>query len=551
MALLDGKYEITNQITLTDKQSQFDAIAPDGETLRIDWFDLDSSEEEQKFERYRKVLRALKKQGLAALHDIVSRPGTHYVAWYTTKHSKDISLNEDIREILQEHQFENHMLFCSKNKQGQVQVYDLSFEASLSEKPALEPKADVANAPSEAFITVPSWLLSWLLCFSLLALASGFFLAGFLRQMNTQTVRIPELIGKDINEAIGILEGLKLRVSATAISSPEQAGTVLSLNPEQGSVLRPFYRNVAINYALPAEQFALKPVPQLRSSAYNAETLVRLERAGFRLGNVAFMHSNHPRGDIIAQSVVAETQLEENSKIDLLVSQGPQNKRSLLPELSGLALEDAIELVELAGLSPPDILYQASSRYPTGTVIDQSIPAYTEIILGKFETTLRLTVASGFQADAEGIPSLLGYSLEQANVLAPGYALEVKEIDTANLPAGIVHQTPAPNSPISTTSLTLLLNIYQPPLMIPLPAISSFVKEPVVRKVMYRFLIEQGIPLSQAEVYVNQNGEDILIAGRRVLGGDVIEGSWETSNLGSTTFKLKLNKSDYATLKVP
>jgi beta-lactam-binding protein with PASTA domain len=551
MALLDGKYEITNQKHLADKESQFDAIAPDGQTLRIVLFDLSSSEEEYQFERYRKVLRSLKKQDLAALHEIVSRPGLHYVAWYTNKQGKDAQLTEAISALLKEQEFAYHEVRCFKTTQGQVQVYDLSFEASQEAKLELKPKLEPQSAKPSAK-QLPSWLISWGFAFSFSLIAALFFLAYFLRAMNNETVQIPELLGKNINEALSILETLHLNVNAIPVSSTENPGTILDASPKIGTFLRPYYATVELSYALPAEQFALRTVPQLRGQVFSSETQTALEKAGLRLGNVAYMHSNHPRGDIIAQSAEAQTQLEEKTKVDLLVSQGPEVILTLLPDLTGLSLEDALSLVELAGLSPPDVLSQPSSRFAAGTIIAQSIPPYVEIPLGKFENTLRLTVAAGSAAVTNSLPSLIGYSLAEAERVAAGYSLAIKEIDSANLPPGIVSQTPAPNSEANSANITVLLNVYSPPQAIPVPQVSSQIKPPELRAVSYKFFIEQGIPSSQAEVYVQTlDGTEILIAGKRVQGGDTLEGTWSTTSLGTITFKLKLNKNDYGILKVP
>lgn len=80
MALLDGRYEVIAQRAVGGGRTLFEATAPDGAPLRIEWFDL-PAEREAEFESYRRLLRRLKKAGLAAVHDVIARPGAHYVAW--------------------------------------------------------------------------------------------------------------------------------------------------------------------------------------------------------------------------------------------------------------------------------------------------------------------------------------------------------------------------------------------------------------------------------------------------------------------------------------
>ena len=57
--MLDGKYEIISQRPLGPRSTLFDATAPDGAAVRVAWYSV-NPEEEAAFERYRKLLRALK-----------------------------------------------------------------------------------------------------------------------------------------------------------------------------------------------------------------------------------------------------------------------------------------------------------------------------------------------------------------------------------------------------------------------------------------------------------------------------------------------------------
>ncbi len=59
MSLLDGRYEVIAQRALDSWRTEFEATAPDGTPLRIEWFDL-KPEREPEFEAYRRLLRRLK-----------------------------------------------------------------------------------------------------------------------------------------------------------------------------------------------------------------------------------------------------------------------------------------------------------------------------------------------------------------------------------------------------------------------------------------------------------------------------------------------------------
>jgi hypothetical protein len=80
MPLLDGKYEIISERALGPEQTLFEATTPEGEAVRIVWYELTPGQE-PRFEEYRRTVKSLKRSERAAVYDVVSRPGAHDVAW--------------------------------------------------------------------------------------------------------------------------------------------------------------------------------------------------------------------------------------------------------------------------------------------------------------------------------------------------------------------------------------------------------------------------------------------------------------------------------------
>jgi len=262
-----------------------------------------------------------------------------------------------------------------------------------------------------------------------------------------------------------------------------------------------------------------------------------LEQVGLRLGDVAFIHSNNPRGLIIGQSVEAGRQLEDAEKVDILVSQGPESPKTFLPNLQGLDLQDALYLAELAGFDSPDISYQPSLRYPEGAVIAQSIPANLDFALNS--SGLRLTVAGAGSVvnpneseELLRVPSFVGLSREEAIRLAAtaNYNLRFEEVDTANLIAGVIDQSPDPDTLLNGSELVLLVNVYTPPVLIPVPEPSAYVQPPQLRSLDFSFFIEQGIPLTTAEVYARtaDGREALALPAQQVKGGEMLVGSYRS-----------------------
>ena len=76
---------------------------------------------------------------------------------------------------------------------------------------------------------------------------------------------------------------------------------------------------------------------------------------------------------IMNQSPEPYTEVEEGTKIDLIVSKGPENKPVLMPKLIGLKEKDAENALKSFNLKKGQRIEKPSDEYPEGYVIWQSI----------------------------------------------------------------------------------------------------------------------------------------------------------------------------------
>ena len=543
MAVIDSKYEILSQESLGDGQTLFDAVAPDGTALRVIWFEFTTPQQEMQFETYRQLLRRLEKQDLAAIFDIVSRPGGHYVAWYVPTNGK-AKASEELETLLTKHGYSVQNADI-RGDRGKAVLYGLTFTKPLPESKVQEAEVAEPLPPRNALPGWFSarWLAAWTLGAVLTVMGLGLWTLGFLRQANDTVIAIPDLRGQNVNKVSQRLHDLGFAVSVEATASSETPGSVVISNPAPGEMLRPG-RTVQLSYALPAGQVALTTVPQLRGETMSNAIQTLLETAQLRLGNVAYIHANVPAGVILSQTHAANSQISENTEVGVLVSSGPKGEQTFVPNLVGLQLENAQYFINLAGLSVPTIERVATSRFPVDTVLQQSVAANT--LVSQKDAVLRLTVAGEDNALAnDGVPSLVGLSLEDAERLAPNYELTVEDISTPNLPRGIVDQNPQPGTTAEANTITVTLNT--PPEPIPVPNAFAEVREPSRREVSYSFYIEAGVSQQEARIIAKTIQGDVLILnGRNVSGGQSLAGSWETNIPGPITFTLLLNGNLYA-----
>ena len=539
MSLLDGKYEILSQQALSDQQTRFDATGPDGTALTIIWYDLTDPKQELEFEAYRQVIRKLKRAGLAAVHDVVSRPGAHYVAWISGADKKRARLNADIEDILKAHAFNPQEADVRFDKRQGVQVYGLPFMGlSPAPEPEVMPEPD---APVTAwFWRLPGWCFSWGLALLFVLIGGGFVVASIFMQLSDRVVQVPDLTGLNVNEASERAYEQGLNVVLQRVPSDLPVGEVVSSDPVAGVALRPG-RTVRINFSASTEATPVE-VPQLRGETYTNATQQTLEAQGLQLGNVAYIYADVPAGLIISQSQPSGTTVNQGSRVDILVSKGPRGELTFLPDMVGLSYEDAQYFIRIAGLAPPQIDRVVASSSRPNTVLAQSIPPNLPI---SRDSVIRLTLSEGNEISSNPVPSLIGMSEQQASRAIDGrYNLNITYASTLNLPEGVISQTPAPGTEPAGSQLELLINVH--PTVIPVPQVSVTIRQPERRTLSYAWFIQPGINEVTARVTATTlDGQDFIVTTKLVTGGELLEGEWVTRQTGPITFRLTLNGQPY------
>jgi beta-lactam-binding protein with PASTA domain len=561
--MLDGKYEITAEREITPHSTLFGGTAPDGTAVQIVWYDLQHPDDERAFEGYRTALRALKRQGLAAVYDLVARPGAYYVAWLAPPGTArlpvaalDAATRDALGAALPPHCSLNDADIRSDGAGG-IKLYGLPFalpSAALSPQRGVSPAETrtVTTPPPPARAHAPCWdVRPALLGLTLALTGCWLLLLSFYRTVQTATVAVPELRGEEVNRAAAALHTLGLAVAAIPVAHldapPENtaAGTVLELAPPAGTLLRPG-RTVALLYA-PPDNPSPQTVPELRGQSL-AEAERTLAAQGLSVGDVARVYADAPLGTVLAPSPAVGAPAPANGNVALLVSNGPKREMTFLPDLTGLPLADALTLAQLAGLKTPLVeRIQGSGRAPE-TVLAQNLPPL--VPFPRDGAQLRLTVAGETENGAlnvSGTPDLTGLSLTAAQRSARdlGARAEVAaHVSTFELPEGVVMQDPPPGSPLAER-IALTVNVHPKPL--PLPTPQARVHRGEVRRARYRWVLEPGITPQRATVTARTLAGDnaVVLRDRLVSGGDELTGVWLTTAPGPITFTLTLNGLPY------
>ena len=548
MSLLDGKYEVLREHHDDSAHTVFEATAPDGTLLRIEWFDL-TPEQEPRFERYRRTLKRLKRTGRTAVFDITSRPGARYVAWERPPEAASRGRDAELEALLDAEGFAREDALVLKH-QSRCALYGLTFGSGTQAFDVPEPAEAPAEGRAAWWERVPAEARAWGLAGLLLLASFGLAVVGFERRTNDRVASIPDLTGTSVNDAAATLHARGFGVDVSPSSSDAAAGTVLAIEPPPGTSLRPG-RVVRLTYALPPGQLPPRDVPRLIGEVFPATVSERLESAGLRLGRVSRIAADVPRDVVIAQSAPQGSELGQGEAVDVLVSDGPRTDATFLPDLIGLDVEDARYLARVAGI-PADrvVVDRVPGSAPSGSVVSQSLAPHRAV--PRDEAVLRLIVSEGGAAAsiADVTPSFVGMTWQDAVAAVGATPVDVTVVAALSLPEGVIDQDPDPGAPPADR---IRLTVNAQPIPIPVPDATAVVREREPRSVPFAWSIEPGIPTVTATVHAaTLEGETTLVHSERVAGGGTVEGVWITQYPGVVTFRLELNGQPYGPpLRVP
>ncbi len=553
VVLLDSQYKVLSEKILDSHLTLFEALDQEDKAIYVLWYSLYNLEEENAFEEYRQLLRFLKGKNLAAIHNLVARPGAHYVAWYkpspSSKSLKNIkSVSEDIEEILKTQKREISEAQVYMDADGIARVYMLPFCPPIeldtpklkNQKPQLTTLIESHTRHKAPHPLVQFWrfINTYLPAFIMFCLGISLLWLSFRDYINIPTLQVPEVIGKPVEEAVKELHSLGFKLNVKAVPNNELAGKVLSITPPEASWLRKG-QEIHLQYGFSKNQLPVKQVPEL--AGFKDVNVVRslLTEAGLKLGKIIPVATNIEKNTVIAQSYLAGESLSENGLVDIIISDGPKGRYSYMPDLRGLLLEEARSFARLIGLNYPiEVEWRPNTNLQTGTVIAQNIAP--EHLVNLQSATLRLVVA-GKDTLNKTAPNFIGMSLAQAEKLAKqqNLILEIKEISTLNLLDGVIAQDPPPHGVLKDNStLTITINVH---------AETNMEFTTVERNIPYSWFIEFGISQQLAKVTAETDkGERIVVEKRYIEGGQEISGNWKTSYEGKITFYLTLNDIDYS-----
>lgn len=212
------------------------------------------------------------------------------------------------------------------------------------------------------------------------------------------TIKVPDFVGMTYEKASFKAERKGLTVERKDVYQADvEAGCVAQQTPEKGE--RVNAGDVVVLYvSFGAGDIQVPNVVGLRKSKAEEE----LAEMGLSLGQVDYVSSDKPVGEIIEQTPDAGEMVSADARINVKVSQGAVDEEVKVPDLKMKTQEEVLLMLDDLGLSAK-FIDGYSDTVPEGKVIDQGIAPDTFVPIGSQVT---VTISRGVRADATEVTSI-------------------------------------------------------------------------------------------------------------------------------------------------
>ncbi|MCT4621386.1 MAG: Stk1 family PASTA domain-containing Ser/Thr kinase [Marinisporobacter sp.] len=200
---------------------------------------------------------------------------------------------------------------------------------------------------------------------------------------------IPKLVGISFEEAKKNLEnlGFKVEKAGEKNSDDYEEGYVIEQEPSSGEIRKAGY-TVKLTTSKGPE---LVEVPSFKNKNID-EISYMLDNVGLKEGIVEYEYNSLPVGIIISQNPKANEKVGKNTDVNFVVSQGPEIKTILMPNLVGENIDSAKSTLKTSGLKLGKIEEKFDEKIEKDIIIYQSFKAGSEV---EENRTINLTVSKG------------------------------------------------------------------------------------------------------------------------------------------------------------
>ena len=195
-----------------------------------------------------------------------------------------------------------------------------------------------------------------------------FFVDDFLDGFKNDIVKMPKVIGMSQEQGVLTLKDKKLNVEIadSKYSNQYSKGSIVEQSVEPGKeVKEEFIVELTISKGIQKVD-----VPNVLNKKF-LNGKITLENKNLVIGKIDYKYSQLPRDTIIDINPNPDSQVAVGSKINLIISNGPELQKVIVPSLVGLTLSEAKERLGKINLSLKNISYESNKEVPKDEIIKQ------------------------------------------------------------------------------------------------------------------------------------------------------------------------------------
>lgn len=201
-------------------------------------------------------------------------------------------------------------------------------------------------------------------------------------------VTMIDVTGKTFDEAKTALRSLGLDVEATyESSSTVEKNIVMEQDIKEGENI-PEGTKVELTVSSGTDGVSVPDVTGLSE----AEAKVKLENEGFSMEKDYSASDTVEKGNVISQNPGPGSNAAANATITVVISQGASTTEVSVPDIRLQTQEDAMKILQEAGLSVGSISTESSPTVPIGCVVTQS---YSPNVMVPSGTSVSFTLSDG------------------------------------------------------------------------------------------------------------------------------------------------------------
>ena len=248
--------------------------------------------------------------------------------------------------------------------------------------PETTKKGSMTNKKLNMTLVILAGMVMAMLVFGILAVGK------FKEIFDVKVIEVPGVVGMASEEAVRTLNeaGLKADVTEQRVSNDVEAGYIISQSHIEGEKVKEGFTIKLVVSSGGIESL----IPNVKQQDIKEGTVL-IENEGFEVGEITYEFNELPEGMIISQNPKAGIKMPAGTKIDLVLSQGSESDKALVPSLETKTMREAEITLTDIGLKLGTVTYEVSTTIEKGQII-RNARIGEEV---EFGTAIDIIVSSG------------------------------------------------------------------------------------------------------------------------------------------------------------